>query len=238
MIVVCKKGSKKLIKGHQYKAVNIWNDGTSYRYLEGKLKIEKLGMYSVSNFTTIDGKEIPKIKIDKIKNQVQEYKFSDLKVGDILVCQTNNLSLFAKGHKYKISELSSKETEYISYNGKKYKNYINKIKFVGINRFINFNYFYFRKLNDDEKRDISLNSLLENKEPDYIKTKTRKIDLVDNKDLVLMSILSKSILDVNRHHLSIVEWGCKKINRYGIKIDDYEDLLNMKLKDILKKIEK
>jgi hypothetical protein len=51
-------------------------------------------------------------------------------------------------------------------------------------------------------------------------------------------MLSKSIIDVNRHHLSILDWACQKSGSYlKITPDDYETLLNMPLKDILKIIE-
>jgi hypothetical protein len=62
--------------------------------------------------------------------------------------------------------------------------------------------------------------------------------LVQNKEFELMSALSKSIIDINRHHLSITEWACQKSgSNLGITTDDYTTLLNMSLKDILTLIE-
>ena len=62
--------------------------------------------------------------------------------------------------------------------------------------------------------------------------------MVANKELELMNMLSKSIIDPNRHHLSIIDWACQKSGtNLGITSDDYSDLLSMSLKDILEKIE-
>ena len=66
----------------------------------------------------------------------------------------------------------------------------------------------------------------------------RKIDLCTDKNLELMKVLSRSIIDPNRHHLSIVEWGCKKIgDKLRVDVSDYESLMNMTLKDIITSIE-
>ncbi len=238
MIVICKIGTKKLVKGNRYNALSIWNDGTTYGSLEGKLRIEGIGSYSIRNFTDIDGKPIPKIKIVTPFVPINRINFEELKVGDILICKTDRFSIFAKDCKYQIEELIVKEREYTNYTGQKAKYQIKKVRFAGINRPIKYNNWYFRKLEDAERRNISLDSILTGKEPDIIKDKVKKIDLVENKDLVLMSILSKSIIDPNRHYLSIIEWACQKLNNYGVEMPDYDKLLEMPLKEILKKIEK
>lgn len=235
MIVICKTATKRLIKGNRYNAISIWNDGTSIKYYEGKIRIEGIGVYSIKNFICTDG-TIPKIKFEVpfIKGD----KFEDLKVGDILVCLTNRYSIFAKDQKYQIEKLLIREKEYTNYRGQKVISQEKKVKFVGINRPLIYNNYYFRKLADSERRDISLNSLLTGKETDIIKGIVKKIDLAENRDMMLMSVLCKSIIDSNRHCLSIIEWACQKLNNYGIEISDYDKLLEMSLKDILKKIEK
>ena len=59
-----------------------------------------------------------------------------------------------------------------------------------------------------------------------------------NKNLELVKNLSRSIVDENRHHLSIIDWACQKSGtNLGITSDDYSFLMNMTLKDILEKIE-
>jgi hypothetical protein len=54
-----------------------------------------------------------------------------------------------------------------------------------------------------------------------------------NKDEELLKIISKSILDPTRHHLSILEWGFKLTNLDIVK-EDYDHLMNLSLKEILK----
>jgi hypothetical protein len=53
-----------------------------------------------------------------------------------------------------------------------------------------------------------------------------------NKDEELLKIISKSILDPTRHHLSILEWGFKLTNLDIVK-EDYDHLMNSK-RDIRK----
>jgi hypothetical protein len=51
-------------------------------------------------------------------------------------------------------------------------------------------------------------------------------------------LVSKSILDPNRHGLKILDWGIQQVSKkVDVKADDYEELLNMSLKDILELIE-
>ncbi len=86
---------------------------------------------------------------------------------------------------------------------------------------------------------MSLTKILTGEEVDIVKDKhTKKLDLVSNKELELMSQLSKSIIDPNRHHLSIIDWACQKsTNNLNIDSSDFESILGMTLKDILTKIE-
>jgi hypothetical protein len=102
-----------------------------------------------------------------------------------------------------------------------------------------FNSWVFRKLTPEESREINLNKILHNEDAKVITdSKTRKIDLVINKNLELMKNLSRSIVDENRHHLSILDWACYKTgSTMGIVKEDYNDLMNMSLKNILELIE-
>ena len=66
----------------------------------------------------------------------------------------------------------------------------------------------------------------------------RKIEHIENKDNELMLVLAKSILDGNRHQLSIVDWAVQQLGRkMDLTRNDYSHLMNMKLKDILKLID-
>ena len=86
---------------------------------------------------------------------------------------------------------------------------------------------------------MALNQLLFDETTGLITTNdTRKIDLVKDKNLELVKILSKAILDPNRHGLKILDWGIQQVSRKTeVKVDDYTDLLEMPLKDILDLIE-
>lgn len=239
MIVVCKTPTKRLVKGLRYETGSLWNDGSNQNWLEGNVDILGIGRFSVNNFTDNDGKPLPKINII-LPIQVQEtLKFEDLKKGDILVCKSDNYKTMGKGCMYQIEELKVKSSQRINWNKTTYTHTEHSIKFVGITRSLKFSSWRFRKLTPHEAREISLNSVLHGEEPTIVKSKDiRKIELISNKEFELMSMISKSIIDPNRHHLSITEWACQKSGaNLGITTDDYTTLLNMTLKDILNLIE-
>jgi hypothetical protein len=239
MIVVCKIPTKRLVKGIRYETGSLWNDGTNQGWLEGKVDILGIGRFSVNNFTDNDGKPLSKINII-LPTLVQEtLKFEDLKKGDILVCKSDGYKTMGRGCMYQIEELKVKSSQRINWNKTTYTHTEHSIKFVGIPRTLKFSPWRFRKLTPHEAREISLNSVLHGEDPVIVKSKDiRKIELVQNKEFELMSALSKSIIDINRHHLSITEWACQKSgSNLGITTDDYTTLLNMSLKDILTLIE-
>ena len=239
MIVVCKTPTKRLVKGLRYETGSLWNDGSNQNWLEGNVDILGIGRFSVNNFTDNDGKPLPKINII-LPIQVQEtLKFEDLKKGDILVCKSDNYKTMGTGCMYQIEELKVKSSQRMNWNKTTYTHTEHSIKFVGITRSLKFSSWRFRKLTPHEAREISLNSVLHGEEPTIVKSKDiRKIELISNKEFELMSMISKSIIDPNRHHLSITEWACQKSGaNLGITTDDYTTLLNMTLKDILNLIE-
>ena len=231
MIVVCKRPTKRLIKGVRYEVDNLWNDGTSQRWLEGRVGIKDIGRFSVKNFVDENGNEVPKVKIVKPLVPIQRMIFSDLKEGDILVCTSDNYKTLLKGGMYRIEKLYSTTTQKTGWNYTE-----QHIKFEGVTRKLKFNTWTFRQLNSEESREISLNTLLNDEEAPVIKSqKIKKIDLMSNKDLVLMEILSKSIIDPNRHHLTIVEWACEKVaTKLSLEVSDFEYLMDIPLRDILK----
>jgi hypothetical protein len=240
MIVICKKPNSRLLKGHRYEVQNLWNDGSNSKWLEGKVEILGFGKYSVDTFTDSDGNKIQNTNL--IKQRVQQTKyieFEHVEVGELIVCITDHYKTMAKDHLYKIEKLESVSIERYNWNNVKYTYTEKTIKLEGIKRRLKFNGWFFRKLTPEESREISLNSVLNGEEPNIIKTNDiRKFDLTFNKEKLLMQIISKTILDVNRHHLSIVDWSCEKTGSSSkIKKDDFNDILNMTLKDILEKIE-
>lgn len=230
MIVICKRETKRLIKGVRYEVQNLWNGGNNQRWIEGKVEIKGIGRFVVSNFTDINGKELPKINIISKNNDrlPERIKFEDIKKGDLLICISDSYKTMIKGGMYKVEEKISEKTEYNWSN--------NYLKFKGIKRKLKFSTWNFRKLTKEEIREISLNSVLKGENPNIIETTDlRKIDMVENKDLELMKNLCLSILDRNRHHLSILDWACSK-NLMGIESKDYEPLLKLTLQEILNKI--
>jgi hypothetical protein len=60
-----------------------------------------------------------------------------------------------------------------------------------------------------------------------------------NKDEELLKIISKSILDPTRHHLSILEWGFKLTNLDIVKEDyDHHELISKRILEKLEKVNK
>lgn len=240
MIVISKLSNKKLLKGHRYEIFQLWNSGNNQRWVEGKLHISGFGRYSVSNFTDTSGNPIA--NIDFKTNQVhveRNIKFDDVSEGEVLVCSTDRYKTLAKDCMYRIEKLEKKESERIGYNGQKWISVEHSVRFEGVTRKIKFNGWSFRKLTPEESREISLNTILHNKQPDIVKTsKIRKIELVQNKEKTLMEFLSMTLLDRNRHHLSVIDWTCKKTGeKFGITPEDFNSLLELPLKDILTKID-
>lgn len=241
MIVISKVGNKRLIKGHRYEVQNLWNAGNNQRWIEGVVELVGFGRYVVDSFTDTSGNPLPKSNWHSNKvSQSDPIKFEDLKEEEILVCATDHYKTMAKGQMYKIERLVKIDHQRKSFSGQVYTVSDKSIKFVGLNRKLKFNGWCFRKLTAEESREISLGSILSGEEPNIIKSsKLRKIDIIINKEKALMEVLSKTILDTNRHHLSIVEWTCQKTGeKLRIVPEDFTELLNMKLSDILAKIEK
>ena len=238
MIVVCKRPTKRLIKGVRYEVDSIWNDGTSQRWLEGKLFIKDIGRFSVSNFVDDNGNAVPNVKITKPIVTTQRLRFDELKEGDILICTSDNYKTFLNGGMYRIERLYSVTKQRISYNKTTYSYNEEHVKFEGVQRKIKFNSWAFRGLNTEESRELSLNTLLNGEEAPVIKSNIKKIDLMKNKSTVLMEVISKSIIDPNRHHLSIPEWGCEKIaTKLSLVKSDFDYLMDMSLRDILEILE-
>jgi len=239
MIVICKRATKRLVKGVRYETGSLYNDGTNQHWQEGTVEILGVGRFVVDNFTDIDGKSLPKTNIIVPRAPINDLKFSDITKGDILVCTSDSYKTLGKGCMYQIEQLVTKTSQRVGWNKQTYNHTEHTIKFVGIPRVLKFSPWRFRKLSPQEAREISLNSVLHGEEPAIVKSKDiRKIELVTNKELELMGMLSKSIIDPNRHHLSIIDWACQKSgSNLGITSDDYSSLMNMTLKDILEKIE-
>ena len=143
------------------------------------------------------------------------------------------------GGYYKIESLDTKTKQVQSWGGNIYTSSEDRIKFVGVKRVMKYTSWYFRKMTTQELREANLNELLHNEKLNVIdKPISRKLDYSENSNLELVKSLAMSILDPNRHKLSIVDWACEKHDRkLGIKRSDFENLLELPLKDLLELIE-
>jgi hypothetical protein len=236
MIVICKKDTKRLIKGVRYEVQNLWNDGTNQRWVEGKIEIKGIGRFVVDNFTDTNGNDLPKINVisPPILNQHEKIKFEDIKKGDILVCTSDFYKTMIKNGMYRVED-KQENTYDMGFVRKEHY-----IKFFGIKRRLKFNSWRFRNLTPEESREISLKNILDGEEAEVITTtKLRKIDMVVDKEIELVRILCKSILDDNRHHLSIIDWAIKKSGSdMSINTEDYEPIMNLTISQILEKLDK
>jgi len=239
MIVICKRPTKRLIKGVRYEVEGLWNDGKNQRWIEGKLMLKGAGKFSVANFTDENGNEVPKINIARPIEPVIRLKFSDLKEGDILVCTSGNYKTLLQGGMYRIEKLFSVSSQVPGWNGAMHTRTEEHVKFEGVKRKLKFSPWHFRKLSAGEARELSLSELLNGEAAPIIRSQNiKKIDMVDNKDQVLMEVIARSIVDPNRHHLSITEWGCEKVaTKMSLVKEDFEYLMDKPLREILRLIE-
>lgn len=214
MILICVKSTKRILKGVRYEAEAIYNTCGS-----GSVCIKGMSSFSVKNFTTIDGDPVPSIFFSASVNQVYN-DGSDIKIGDKLVCIVDSYKSFDKNIRYEVESINS---ELYSYRKRV------KIKFVGIKQRVYFNQYSFREMTTDELREEKLSDFF---------TDDERIEKPADKNIMLMKLLSKSIIDSNRHQLSIIEWGIKQLSVKSIKIEDYSELLDMKLSEIINLLEK
>jgi hypothetical protein len=239
MNIICKKPTSKLIKGATYEVELLYNNGTNTSWKEGRVRVKDVsGFYSVNNFTSMDGTPVQKINLGT-PVVIEVTKFEDLKVGDVLVCKSDSYKTLIKNGYYKIERLDSIDKP-VRYGNNTFVHKEQKIKLQGVKRVLKFNSWCFRKLSVQELRDANLNELLNNQPLKVISEPIkRKIDHLENKEAALIETLCLSILDKNRHKLSIVDWTCEKVGtKLGLSKVDFSELLEMPLKDILEYVER
>lgn len=211
MILVAKKSTKRIIKGLRYEAESIHNNQPNQT---GSVYIKDTGWFSVNTFTDTDGNPVPKVHTNG--HVVTMLEASELNVGDKLICTNDSFRLFDKGGSYEIERIDIITGQYGNRT---------KIKFKDIKRTIYFNPWSFRKMTVAELRATALNTFFNEEE--------EVVPEVVNKEKMLMELLARSLLDRNRHHLSIVDWGITQLSNKKIEKNDYDNLLEMQLKDIL-----
>ena len=239
MNVICKKSTTKLIKGATYEVDLLLNNGSNPSWQEGRIRVKGVtGFFTVNNFTSMDGGEVQKVNVGTISVR-QFLKFEDLQVGDILICTSDHYKTLLKNGYYKIERLDSIDRP-SRYGNSTYVHKEQKIKLEGVKRTLKFTSWNFRKMSVQELRDANLNEILNNESLNVISSPiSRKFDYLENQEQALFENLCLSVLDKNRHKLSIVDWTCEKLgNKLGLKPDDFSKLLEMPLKNILEYVER
>jgi hypothetical protein len=241
MIVIAKKGTTKIVKGHRYEVQTLYNAqsrSNNNRFTMGRVYLKGIGSYVVSNFTDVNGNELPKIDWHSTIISEKRTEFEELKVNDILVCNSDKYTTLIKNSKYRIVDLKIITKQKIGYNSKPYTITDKKVKFEGCSRYFEYSSWKFRKLNTNESRELQLSTIFGDQESYSVNVTSRKIDIIGDKNSLLVKALAKSIIDVYRHDLDIIDWACQK-SAFRLKItkDDYKDLLKMPLKDILNIVE-
>lgn len=235
MKVKCLKSNRKLVKGLVYDTDHFELNPAVTGWFAGRINIIGYGRYQCSNFTTTDGKELPKISYNNTVKDTNDQCISSIKKGDLIVCKSDSYAYLVNGGKYRIMDVLIEKTSRVS-------NYQSgKIKLEGYTRWLQWSTWKFRKLSKQESREIALSQIFDKEENFSVEFK-RKFDLVDtaeDKNKVLIETLAKSILDGNRHHFDIIDWGIDKNSKtYNLKREDFKHLLNKPLSEILNYCEK
>ena len=152
---------------------------------------------------------------------VERFDVTTLKANDIVVCNSDKYKYLLKGGKYRVLEVADANT------------WTAQIRLEGYSRFIRFNSWSFRKLSLQETREIALSQIFnqpENFSVDFI----RKFEKENNKTKILLQALSKSILDPYRHEYGVLDWTIEKTKNQDLKKDDFNEIMNMTLSEVLK----
>ena len=226
MRVISLKSNTKLLKGVAYEADSFNNTATGSRWGQHRIRIQfpsgGYGSYLCKNFTDTSGNPLPQISyVSPNHTPFEIFDVTTLKANDIVVCNSDKYKYLVKGGKYRISEVADANT------------WTAQIKLEGYSRFIRFNSWSFRKLSLQETREIALSQIFnqpENFSVDFV----RKFEKENNKTKILLQALSKSILDPYRHEYGVLDWTIEKTKNQDLKKDDFNEIMNMTLSEVLK----
>lgn len=220
------KNTTTLIKGHVYELRSMWNANGN-----GKLMLKDVpGTYMVNHFTDLSDKPLPSVNINGSEAEVP-VRFETLKVGDLLVCKSNSHKSLVYGKMYRIEDLKSIKSKYSIYHNNQ------KIKLEGVKRYLNYSSWYWRVLSKDEMREVHLLDVLDNKPPEVVtETIDNKFEAMDETEKELFKAICTSVVDGKRHHLSVIDWYCRSTygKRMNAKPENFEGILDMSLRDLLK----
>lgn len=217
MKVISKKNTKLLVKGGVYDVVSLSNQRHS------RIHLKNIGSYTSTDFTDLDGNELPK---KDIKFKSRYVKFEEIRKG-MLVEVCGDYKTLIRGKIYIVSD--KEEDLYKStYGTSTYKTPY--LKFKGVKRRYVYNNWNFRVLPTDEAREININRVFSD-DKSVIDDGTKYSDIVTKKDI--LTLLAHSISDKKRNNLSIEEWAVRKLNT-SLRISDIDEVKDMKVSDVLK----
>ena len=229
MQVISLKSNSKLLKGMTYEAYSFDNTlpNSTQRYHRQSIEIKGFGWYLCKNFTDTNGNPLPQTKYVNPNRPVRQVITSDvsqLKPGDIVVCNSDKFKYLVKNGKYRVVSVKNPTS------------WSADIKLEGYSRSIKFTNWAFRKLSLQESRDLALSQVFDQPENFSVEF-VRKFDKEQNKSKVLLQALAKSILDPYRHQLDVIDWTIAKTKYQGFTKDDFESILNLPLSEVLKMYE-
>lgn len=243
MNVICKKPNKSTVKGATYRVLLLRNKpDPSDRFFRPRIVIEiSSGVhasYTPKSFTLNDGKPIPEINYQATDFQTTNWNDGlidvNIKKGDYVTYRFGSSKLMERDKIYRLEDVLIRQIV----NGN-YKYTDIKLKIEGNPRWISSH--SFRKLSDQQTRDINLSKLFDQDVPvSKIDKTVRKFDRIPKEEQmrILVSTLVNSMLDNTRNNMSVIEWASEKFGKlYGIKTEDYEPVLKVSLKTLMKKFE-
>lgn len=221
MRVISLKSNTKLIKGCEYIADSFNNTPNGNRWNVHTIYIRGYGRYQCKNFTDVNGNPLPAINyVDPNRPVYERVGANSLAKNDIIVCNSDRYKYLVKGGKYRITDIDVRS------------DYNSSIKLEGYNRWIKWSSWAFRKLSLQETRDVALSQIFDQPENFSVEF-IRKFDKEQNQIKILLQTIAKSILDPYRHELDVIDWGIHKEKYQNLKREDFEDLLNKPLSEIL-----
>lgn len=221
MRVLSLKSNTKLVKGFEYIADTFNNIDNGSKWNNLRINIRGYGGYLCKNFTDIDGNPLPQINyLNPDRHVIQRFNALELAKNDIIVCKSDRYKYLVKDGKYRITDVIHKN----QYNV--------LIKLEGYNRFIKWNSWAFNKISLQETRDIALSQIFDKPENFSVEF-IRKFDKEKNKTKILLQTIAKSLLDPYRHQLDIIDWGIHKEKYQKLNREDFKDILDMSLSEIL-----
>lgn len=180
-----------------------------------------IGNYSIDIFEDMSGSDV---KTRNFKGFENDVKFCDLKVGDVVVCNTNKgYKYLIEGGKYRIKELIPRQP---------YSEYSGQIRLEGYKRRLHWSSYNFRRLNKQEMRKLTIEQIFD-KEENFSVDFIRKFEKTKNKDKIIMTAIAESIVDKKRHGMGLMDWTIKKSGKYlQLEKSDFDKIKEMKLKEI------